>query len=102
MGLGFGNISEITMQTFQKTLQIGLDVSPSVYKEQLKKNNKCTVIFVKFVCLRNEACLSSACLRQSSKKLRLVEIGLDFFCFLILVQVATSRTRSVCLYVSLG
>merc|ERR1711954_553850 len=70
-----------------RTLQVGLDVSPSVSKEKLKKNKKCTVILVWFVCLRSETCLSSACLGQSSKKLRLVEIGPDFFWFLILVFV---------------
>merc|ERR1711954_159650 len=70
-----------------RTLQIGLDVSPSVSKQKLKKNKKCTVILVWFVCLRSETCLSSACLGQSSKKLRLVEIGPDFFWFLILVFV---------------
>ena len=30
------NFTEITSQNLQKTLQIGLDVSPSVSKEQLK------------------------------------------------------------------
>ena len=38
----------------QMTLHIGLDVSPLVSKEQLKQHNKCTEIFVEFVCLIND------------------------------------------------
>ena len=50
-----------------------------------EQEKKCTEIFVQLVCLRNETCSTSAYLRQSLKKPRLVQFGSDFFWFLICV-----------------